>query len=198
MFDSNKIFNLPNLDRTKRCQVRFPSDAEWCARAKSLKTLGLNLGRQKTRYEVPNAKDVDAKLFKQIRIDQDGPEFDQSEAAKVVERLEGARVTDLVIEAGKYRVTMLVPGAETVHVLRIPSSQRAVDEYEMQSGKTDHGPRAKELKFYLEPSGPFYDGLVAETEGYNGPVPINHKYAALRAMLTDLEAQAEDDFDPEA
>lgn len=195
MFDSSKTFVVPTIDG-KRCVVRFPTDQEWCDRARRQKLIRRDLGRGKSQFDPGRAKAIDADLFARIRQDADGPEFDEHDAAYVIDRLDRATVQNLERAGNEYTVALKVPGAVTVHVLRIPS-QKQVDEYGDASAPPPiHGERTTELRVFLEPAGPLYDAVLARNDGYSGAVPIIHKLAAVSAMLRDISSRMEED-DPE-
>lgn len=199
MFDSSKSFNIPTIDG-KRCRVRFPTDQEWCDRARKQKLIRRDLGRGKSQYDPARTKQIDADLFARIREDEDGPEFDQHEAAYVIDRLDRATVQSVERNANEYTITLRVPGEKggvnTVHVLRVPSQKQADDYADASAPPPIHGERVTELRVFLEPAGPLYDAVLVRNEGYAGAVPIIHKLAAVTAMLRDVQSRTEED-DPE-
>lgn len=193
-FDVKKEFDVPTIDG-KRCVVRFPTDEEWCDRARRMKTIRRDLGRDKSRYEAQNAKKVDGELFDKIRVDKDGTPFDESEASYVVDRLDRAKVETVEREGQRYRVSLKVPGAITTHVLKVPK-QALVDEYSEASDKTIFGRNMAEIRVVLEPAGKLYDAIAEGSEGYAHGVPVIHKVAAVSAVLRDIAMRLDDD-DPE-
>ena len=94
----------------KRCEVRFPSDAEWCAWARAQRTIRHFLGRGKSQSEDVDLSKVNAELFTKIRTDHEGPEFDEAEAGMVIGRIERCNVTGIDREGNNYRIAMKVPG----------------------------------------------------------------------------------------
>jgi hypothetical protein len=52
----------------------------------------------------------------------DAPEIDHFAAMKVVEQWRLAEVDDMVPDGDSFKVTLRVPGATTVHLLKIPST----------------------------------------------------------------------------
>lgn len=178
----------------KRCVVRYPTDAELCKRVKDQRTIVHDLGRGKTKMETPNAEAVDFALFRQIRIDKDGPEFDEAEGCAVIAKIERCEVIDSERIGGQFRITLRVPKAEVAHVLREPleSEKR---EYGRGAMSRTGGRRSDEIRIALEPAGVLWDKLKVSTEGYAGDVPINHKSVAISEILYQLKA--EDDNSPE-
>ena len=78
------------VGRRKDCEVRFPSDEEWCAWARAQRTVRHFLGRGKSQSEDVDLPKINAELFAKIRTDKDGPEFDDAEAGMVIGRIERA------------------------------------------------------------------------------------------------------------
>jgi hypothetical protein len=131
-------------------------------------------------------------LFKKIRIDKDGPEFDDAEAGMVIARVERSQVTDIQREGVNYRVEMKVPGARVTHVLRMPTAKEMQD-HERASTTVVAARRSVETRAFLEPSGALYDKLHVSHEGYAGAVPIVHKSAAVSEVIAQLAIEGDDD-----
>jgi hypothetical protein len=93
----------------KRAFVRFPTDAECCDRSRKQKQIRRFLGRDKSQLEVPNSREADAELFEKIVKDKNGSEFDKSEAAAVVSRLERCKITNTERVGNTFRISMTVP-----------------------------------------------------------------------------------------
>lgn len=191
-FDLSKHFNVPILSGTvKRCVVRFPADEEWCGRARRQRSIRRFLGRGKTETQDIESDAVNAELFARIRQDKDGPAFDDAEAAAVLAKLELARVEACDREGDTFRVVLKVPGADTEHVLRMPT-QRERDEHEKASVRYIGERRAQEIRGFLEPSGALYDRIHVKHEGYAGAVSIVHKVAAVSEVLAQLAGLEEE------
>ena len=76
---------VPNQPKTAR--VRLPTKDEMLGRLAQQKSIRRNLGRRKSKTEfVPNLP-ADLALFNQIRLDKEGPEFDEFEAGTVIGKL---------------------------------------------------------------------------------------------------------------
>src|SRR5271157_5558530 len=85
MFDASKPFVVPILSGgEKSCEVRFPSDEEWCSWARQQRTVRHFLGRGKSQSEDVDLPKINAELFSKIRTDKDGPVFDEAEAGMVI------------------------------------------------------------------------------------------------------------------
>ena len=70
MFDASKPFVVPILSGgEKSCEVRFPSDEEWCAWARAQRTVRHFLGRGKSQSEDVDLPKINAELFAKIRTD---------------------------------------------------------------------------------------------------------------------------------
>lgn len=192
MFNSSKQFVVPVLSGTrKECKVRFPSDAEWCERARKQRSIRRFLGRGKSESETVDSTGIDADLFARIRVDKDGASFDASEAAAVLAKLERAAVESCEREGDDFRVTLKVPGAVTEHVVRMPT-RKEMDRHEASSVQVTGARRAQEIRGFLEPSGDLYDAIQKSVAGYEGAVPIVHKSAIVTEVLIQLASDDED------
>src|SRR5580692_2361695 len=179
LFDASKPIVVPILSGgEKRCEVRFPTDEEWCYWARAQRNIRHFLGRgqsQSVDVELPH---INAELFKKTRLDTDGPEFDDAEAGMVIGRVERCQVADIQREGVNYRIEMKVPGAKVTHVLRMPTAKEMQD-HERASTSVVAARRSIETRAFLEPSGAIYDKLHISHDGYTGAVPIVHKSAAV-------------------
>jgi hypothetical protein len=192
-FDVTKQFVVPILSGgEKRCEVRFPTDEEWCAWARRQRTVRRFLGRGKSQTEDLHLDEVNAELFAKIRLDKDGPEFDDADAGMVIGRIERSTVTNVEREGNNYRIEMKVPGARVAHVLRMPTAKEMQD-HERASTSTVAARRSIETRAFLEPSGALYDKLHVSHQGYLGAVPIVHKSAVVTEILAQLAIEADDD-----
>src|ERR1700722_11444798 len=192
-FDASKPFVVSILSGgVKSCEVRFPSDDEWCAWARAQRTVRHFLGRGKLHSEDEDRPQNNAELFSHIRIDKDGPEFDGAEAVMVIGRIERCAVATVEREGINYRIEMKVPGARVVHVLRMPTAKEMQD-HERASPSVVAARRSVETRAFLEPSGALYDKLHVLHDGYAGAVPIVHKSAAVSEVIAQLAIEADED-----
>ena len=197
VFDASKPFVVPILSGgEKQCEVHFPTDDQWCGWARSQRTVRRFLGRGKSQSEELDLPKINAELFAKIRVDKDGPAFDDAEAGIVIGRIERCTVTSIDREGNHYRVEMKVPGARVTHVLRMPTAKE-MQEHERASTSVVSARRSIETRAFLEPSGELYDKLHVSHGGYAGPelskVPIVHKSAAVSEVLAQLAIEADDD-----
>jgi hypothetical protein len=193
LFDASKPIVVPILSGgAKRCEVRFPTDEEWGAWARAQRTIRHFLGRGKSQSEDVDLPRINAELFKTIRIDKDGPEFDDAEAGMVIGRVERSQVVDIDREGNNYRIAMKVPGARVIHVLRMPTAKEMQD-HERASTSVVAARRSIETRAFLEPSGILYDKLHVSHDGYAGAVPIVHKSAAVSEVIAQLAIEGDDD-----
>jgi len=193
LFDASKPVVVPILSGgEKRCEVRFPTDEEWCAWARAQRTIRHFLGRGKSQSEDVDLPRINAELFRKIRIDKDGAEFDDAEAGMVIGRVERSQVTEIQREGVNYRIDMKVPGARVSHVLRMPTA-REMQDHERASTSVVAARRSVETRAFLEPSGALYDKLHTSHEGYAGEVPIVHKSAAVSEVVAQLAIEGDDD-----
>jgi hypothetical protein len=192
VFDGSKRFRVPILSgMRKECEVRYPTDAEWCERARKFRSVRRFLGRGKSEQQSINSDAINLDLFERIRLDKDGPAFDGSEAAAVLSKLDRVSVDSCEREGDAFRVTLRVPGAVTEHFVRMPTS-REMDQHSVASVKVVGERKAQEVREFLEPSGELYDAMHKDHSGYNGPVPIVHKVAVVAEVLIQMAAEDEE------
>jgi hypothetical protein len=192
-FDASKTIVVPILSGgEKQCEVRFPTDPEWCAWARSQRTVRHFLGRGKSQSEELDLPKINAELFAKIRVDKDGPEFDDAEAGMAIGRVERCTVASVEREGDNYRIAMKVPGARVEHVLRMPTAKE-MQEHERASTSVVAGRRSVETRAFLEPSGLLYDKLHVSHDGYESDVPIVHKSAAVSEVIAQLAIDGDED-----
>ncbi len=160
------------------------------------KSIRRTIGRRKSQTEfVPNPK-ADLDLFNRIRLDKDGPEFDEYEAGNAIAKLTFCEVTDCERAGDEYRITLKTPFGVTVHTVKVPT-QRDITIYRrtvVSSTDLPHG--QEELRYRIEPAVELYDSVVTKIEGYAASfqptdVPPHHKSAVVVELV-----QAIDDLDP--
>jgi hypothetical protein len=196
MFSTQHAFNKTIISGGKKtCQMRWPTDEEWAERARSRKVLRRTGTRGRVTIETPDAETIDAAFFEKIRMPEEGgPEFDAAEAAKAVAGLERSEVIESSLDGAEIRCVLDVPGAETTHVLRIPSQRQILDLGRKSVKISDAGRKGVFITVTLEESGALYDSLLVRTEGYEGDVvPIIHKDAVVQSTLLLIqELEGED------
>jgi hypothetical protein len=193
IFDATKPFVVPILSGgEKRCEVRFPSDDEWAAWARSQRTVRNFLGRGKSQSRDLNMEEANVALFEKIRLDKDGPEFDEAEAGMVIGRIERCTITSIERDGNNYVIEMKVPGARVTHVLRMPTAKEMAD-HDRASVSVVAARRSVETRAFLEPGGELYDKLHVSHEGYAGAVPLNHKSATVSEIVAQLAIEGDDD-----
>lgn len=178
---------------SKRATVRFPSDAEWIERARSMKTYRTPLGRGKSESHTPNTEQADLALYQKVRVDG-SPDLDEFEAAYIISKLEACKIKESGRDGSRFRVVLRSKGVDTEHVLKIPTKRQTM-EYGRESVRIIDQRRSQEIRVSIEPSAGLYDQLLDHVTGYEGPVPIIHKDTVVVEVL-NLIAAVEDD-DPE-
>jgi hypothetical protein len=185
---------VPNPPKAAR--VRLPTSDEMLGRLAQQKSIRRTIGRRKSQTEfVPNLK-ADLTLFNQIRLDKDGPEFDEFEAGNAVSKLTFCEVTDCERVGDEYRITLKTPFGDTTHTMKIPT-QRDVTVYRrtvVSATDLPHG--QEELRYRVEPAIDLYNSVVTSIDGYAdgykpADVPPHHKSAVAVELV-----QAIDDMDP--
>lgn len=193
--DQGITVKVPNPPKAAR--LRLPTTDEMLGRLAQQKSIRRSIGRRKTQTQfIPNPQ-ADLALFNQIRLDKDGPEFDEFEASTAVSRLTFCEVTDCERVGEEYRITLHTPLGDTTHTMRIPT-QRDLTLYRrsvVSSTDLPHG--QEEIRYRTEPAIDLYDSVVAQIDGYAGgikaaDVPPHHKSSVVVELV-----QAIDDLDPQ-
>jgi hypothetical protein len=198
LFDASREIEISiQSGGSKKCVVRFPTDEELCDRVKRHRTIRQHLGRGKSETsEGTKNEQVDLELFQKIRIDADGVQFDEYDAAKVIERLDRVRVTGVERLGDEFCISMSVPGAQTTHTIRMPTEKQK-REYQRGAVHVIDDRRSQDIRIALEPGGYLFDKCIVSSTGYAGRVPINHKSVVISELLVELEKIFEEDSDLE-
>lgn len=197
MFSTQKEYTVKILSGSpKVCRVRFPTDEEWCNRARKQRTIRRSIGRGQTITETPDAQKATCELFEKIRIDADGQEFDSVDSCRVIEKLERCDVLSVDRCGDTYQVKLSVPGGEVSHVVRLPL-QKDVLDYGRSSVRRQDGRRESISTVSLEPGRAFYDRIFVSAEGYEGEapasIPIIHKDTVLVEVITAMDSEESED-----
>jgi hypothetical protein len=201
MFNSKAEFQISIISGGKKtCVVTWPSDKQLADRAHKQKVIRRDIGRGKSKTELPNTSAADAALFAQIAV-ENAAAFDPEEASAVIDKLDRTDVKSFVDLGDRYTVVMAVPGGLVTHTVKIP---KMLDrkEYRRAALSSIDGEKQTEYHASLEPGGILYDKLEAQTEGYaeGSAIPLNHKAAVIAEVNKQIAiAESEDDeSDPEA
>jgi hypothetical protein len=195
MFDTKREIEVSVLHPSgkKTCRVRWPSDEEWIDHSSRRRVVVSQLSREESVTDIVDGERAAAELLAKIRLDKDGPEIDEYEAAYVIDRLSRAQVEECRRAEGGVEVSLKVPGGAARHVLRVPSLAEVVT-YRRSFSRIVENRRGKQLlKINLRAAGEFYDKLVQSKDGYAGEVPVIHKAAVATELLVHLESEQEDD-----
>jgi hypothetical protein len=195
MFDTKREIEVSVLHPSgkKVCRVRWPSDEEWIEHSARRRVVVSQLSREESVTDIVDGERAAAELLSKIRLDKDGPELDEYEAAYVIDRLSRAQVEDCTRADGGVAVALKAPGAVTRHVLRVPSLAEVVG-YRRSFSRIVENRRGKQLlKINLRAAGEFYDKLVQSKDGYTSEVPVIHKAAVVTELLVYLESEQEGD-----
>ncbi len=195
MFDTKREIEISVLHPSgkKACRVRWPSDEEWIEHSSRRRVVVSQLSREESVTDIVDGERAAAELLAKIRLDNDGPELDEFEAAYVIDRLSRAQVQECERADGGVAVSLKVPGSATTHVLRVPSLAEVV-AYRRSFSRIVENRRGKQLlKINLRAAGEFYDKLIQSKDGYVGDVPVIHKAAVVTELLVYLESEQEGD-----
>jgi hypothetical protein len=201
-FSTKRIFEIPipSPEGTKIYAVRFPTDEEWCWRARALTAITRNLGRDARRTEVPDelriSKELVVKILHGESRDSDIEEYTARKILETLGQCELAQTQDRI--GNVYVIEMVVPGATVTHRLKIPT-QRQIGEYEKSNITATARRNSTEIKLPLEPSGELWDQIQDGVSGYDdlSSVSILHKDVSVKQVIAQVNDVIQKGVNPE-
>jgi hypothetical protein len=188
MFRKTNTYIIEILsDGIKECKVRWPTDEEWAAFFRARRIVRRQLGGGRSVSEFPDNDKASAALLSKIRLDPDGAAFDDAEAEDVITRLTKCELNEVQRQGVNFVIDQAVISGDVQHVLRIPSSKQR-RKHENASASSIDGNRERVTKIFIEPSGDLYDDIAVSSKGYEGEVPLIHKWAAVNALFEAIDA----------
>jgi len=191
-----RAVRIKNPNPPKLAFLRLPTSEEIITRLGQQKSIRRNLGRRKSQSEsVPNLK-ADLALFNGIRLDKDGPEFDEYEASNAISKLTYCEVTGCERVGDEYRITLRTPFGDTIHNMRVPTLRDVSIYRKSVVSSMDLPYGQEEVRFRVEPAIDLYSAVASKIEGYaEGTKPVDVPPHHKQAVVIDL-VFAIDDLDP--
>jgi hypothetical protein len=181
-----------------KISVRYPTDEEWLKRARARKII-FRRPRSGVRETVPPVPgDADVALYEAIKLNG-APAMTPVEAAKVLDKLASASVTDVRIHGMEAEVDMLVMTGPVTLKLNVPTADQVFNanrasmhvvelRYDQQQARIDPSPTAH-----------LFNECKGSSEDYaNGDIPVLHKHEAVRAVIDLLDERLGPKQDDEA
>ena len=196
LFDSREPFIVEILSGiTRTATVRYPTDKEWIDRQNKLRIVRRDLGRGKSQTDRVRTELIDDKLFRDLlKPGTDAPDFDEYEAALVIEVLMRAEVDLAGIEklGETTKIPMTVFGNRTVAFHFRNPRRRAIVEYNNSVVSVINEKRGQEVRVFMAPSAELFDAHLIEATGYapGSPIPIVHKDSAIYQLTQILSPEA--------
>jgi hypothetical protein len=193
--------SIPNPPKV--CALRLPTNDELLTYLSSQRTHYRTVGRGGEGEDVPTPK-ADLALFKAIRLDKSGVEFDPDEALYAITQITRHRVDSCDRDGQNFIVKLMTMFGPTEHVVSIPF-QKDIAEYRRNVYKArDLGRGLEERRFPPEVPVKLYDKVVQKVDGYAGgdgesaaslrdikAVPPHHKRSVIYSLVSAL-----DELDP--
>jgi len=185
---------VPNPPKT--ASLRLPTNDEMLVRLAQQKSIRRSMGRRKSQTEfVPNPK-ADIDLFSKIRLDKDGPEFDEFEAGNAISKLTFCEITGCQRNGETYDITLNTLFGETVHHVKVPTLRDISIYRRTVVSAIDLPHNQEELRFRIEPAVDLYKLVAVAADGYAdsielSAIPPHHMSAVVVELI-----QAMDDLDP--
>lgn len=195
VFDRNAMIQLTIPTKEgggKHCEVRYPSDEQWLRRSRRLRLVTRpNPEGKGVVTELENEAEAEREAFDSIVVSQNEQLCDE-EAITVMDRLDRHRVADFSRHGDQVEVHLQVPGAMTLHRLRMPSAKEHIEYKRSLPAPADLG-RGKIMQSYATgQQAALYDKISLSVEGYANGVPLNHKAGVARVVLELLNETTED------
>ena len=188
MFDSTAEIAITARTATGKqlIEMRWPSDDDWCDRAKRRKILIKNLGRGISETTVESG-DADLRLFEKVKLNG-APALTEGEATRVVEAISQCDVTGVQLEGEEAVVELQVMGGAVHHRLNLPTADQVI---KLRKAVRILGMpyNTQEMRIPLEPGVQLWDACAGKSEDYKGPVPAPHKDTAVRAVIEYLDRE---------
>ena len=188
MFDTKTKIDIPAPYRLgdEKLSVRWPTDAEWAARARARKIIIKRLGRGKSETKVPEPGEADLTLYSAISLNG-SPEITAAEAAMVLEAMAQATVTGVAIDQGAATIEMETMAGHVTHKAKIPTADQILQwrrgAYRMIDLQYGH----QEIRTNPEAGAQLWDACEGKSEDYANGVPGLHKDAAIRALIDYID-----------
>lgn len=201
MFDTHAEIPIePRLaDGSKtKFVLRWPSDQEWCERARLRKILVKRTGRGSSTNEVVPDPANEVKLIEAITT-EGGAKLSHGEATYMLNLLAKCDILNCELGADDATVTMRVWGGEVVHTLNQPTAEQQI-EFQRGASKSRELPfNVGDIRVMLEAAGKLWDACHGKSADYANGIPILHKDGAIRAVIAEIDRQLqpgddEDDF----
>jgi hypothetical protein len=160
--------------KKKTAIIRFPT-----AKEQDDYTLEVAKRRTKDEEDEPDYK-AELDLFKKLRLDVDGEEWDEYEARYLVDRLLSVRNLGAVQTGDEQVITLQTQFGLQVHTLREPSF-KDMTLYERAVNKL-RGSKPSFAHIHK-----LYNSLMVKTEGYpdsfaDTDIPVEHKYLCVEQI----------------
>jgi hypothetical protein len=202
VFSRKRIFEIPipSPEGTRIFAVRFPTDEEWCWRARALTAITRNLGRDARRTDVPDelriAKELVAKILHGESREEDIEEYTARKILETLGQCELAPTQDRI--GNVYVIEMIVPGATVTHRLKIPT-QRQIGEFEKSNVTATARRNSTEIKLPLEPTGELWEKIQDGVSGYDdiSSVSILHKDVSVKQVIAQVNDEILKGVNPE-
>jgi hypothetical protein len=184
-------FPVEILNPPKTSVLRLPKDEEILERLSKSRTILTDLGRGRSDSKATSNTKADFELFQKLRLDQ-GPEFDEFEAAKAIGRITYCRVASCERLGSQFEIKLETCAGETVHTLKAPPESAMFSYRESILARRDLGRGKEELRYRHSVAVELYDACGGTATGYAAgtAVPPHHKFH----VATEV-ARAHDELD---
>lgn len=188
------VFRIPNPP--KKAVLRLPTTEEMTSLLDKRRAIRRSLGRGKTQSDWITNHKAYLEIFNKIRLDKDGPEFDEFEATTAVGKLTDYDVVGCDETDAEFRISLKTPFGTVTHVVGKPSEQDAFVYRRYQNPSTDLPFGQEEVRYPAAPAIAFYDAIAHSVEGYMDgiapkDVPPHHK-VAVAAVVSHRSNEATD------
>jgi len=174
--------------------LRYPTDAEWIARAKARKLIIRRLGRGVSETVLPEPGEAEVKLYQAIAING-APAMTPAEAQKVLETIGNCDVIGVELEDNDAEVEAVILNGRVKHRMKLPTADQVVKFRRSAFRLLDLPFNQQQLVVTPEAGARLYDECGGKSDDYPKGIPAIHKDAVARAVIdfTDRSLGPRDD-----
>jgi hypothetical protein len=167
--------------------VRWPTDQEWAARARSRKFIVRRLGRGVSETVPPAPNEADVQFYEKIALNGT-PAVTKGEARQIIDVLATAAVTNVTVEGNEASIDLNVLTGAVKHRVKLPTADQVIGMRAAAFRMLDLPFSQQQIQILLEPAARLWDECHGSSEDYaNGVVPALHKDVAMRSLIEYLD-----------
>lgn len=190
MFDDTKTYQIPVPARVgtgAMLHIRWPTDEEWCARAKGRRMIQRKMGRGRTQLSPPDPGEHDLKLYAEICVNG-SPEITAGEAMMLLDAIGTCTVTDVHVEDNEAVVSLQIVTGEVTHRLKMPTADQVINFRRAAYFHMELPHNQTEIRLNPAHGATVWDACGGHSLDYKGAIPCIHKDQAIKGVVEFIDA----------